>query len=71
MIMEFEMNDEAIAAVQNTSPSQVWFFVMSDRSKKAVVREAHIAMEIAKRHARMIGSCTRVGRVVGTKASTM
>ncbi len=69
--MELPLSETAKANVANTSKTQVWAFVCSDRSKGAIVTEAHISYETAKRHARMINGCMRVGRVVDGKAVTM
>lgn len=76
--MTFEMHPTAKAAVKNTHPEQVWFFVMSARSASATALEAHISKTTADRHSRLlktkgeaISSCVRVGRVVNGRAETM
>ncbi len=67
----FSMSHEVAAAVANTSPHQTWMFVCDSRKQSAKVVEAHISADIAKRRARAIGGCMRVGRVVNGKAETI
>ena len=68
--MRIPLTQAALAAVANAHPSQVWAFVCSSRSKTATVVEAHISVDTAKRHARMLDGCTRMGRVDGAFAET-
>lgn len=68
--MRFKLSDKARAAVANTSPRQTWAFVMSSRSHDAVVVNATIAFDTAKREARAIGGVMRVGHVQDGEAET-
>lgn len=65
------MTADALAQVANANPAQVWFFVCSSRARSATVIAAYISLDTAKRRARCVGGCSRVGRVVDGKAVTM
>ena len=69
--MTFELSPLALLAVKNTSPNQTWAFVLDSRSKAALVTEAHISFDVAKRGAREIGGCMRIGHVRDGKAHTV
>ena len=68
--MRLPLNSDAQAAVRETSKAQVWFFVCDSRRRAATVVGAHISLYLAKRDARRIGGCVRVGRVDGLYAVT-
>jgi hypothetical protein len=60
---KFRLSDAALAAVQNTSSAQVWFFVLSSRRADAVALEAHICLDKARRRARTVKGIAKAGRV--------
>ena len=69
--MTFELSSLTLLAVKNTSPNQTWAFVLTSRAKNAIVTEAHISFDTAKRAAREIGGCMRVGHIQDGKAHTV
>lgn len=68
--MSFSLSMIAVDQTRNTSKAQTWMFVMSSRKQNAFVAEAYIAADVAKRRARALGSCVRIGRVVAGQAET-
>jgi len=66
--MKYRITDSASDSCKGFHPTQVCFFVMSDRTKGAVVTEVHFSADTAKRHARMYGTVCRVGRLAGSRA---
>ena len=65
--MNYRITDSASDLCKGFHPTQVCFFVMSDRTQDAVVTEVHISADTAKRHARAYGSVCRVGRLAGSR----
>jgi hypothetical protein len=64
---KFILTAAASESCRGFSPAQTCAFVMSDRTKSALVTEVHICFETAKRHARVYGSCCRIGRLMGDR----
>jgi hypothetical protein len=62
--MKLYLTHKARDSVRHTSPNQVWAFVCENRRRDAYVVEAHISVDTAKRRARLIGGCVRMGHVV-------
>lgn len=65
--MNFRITDAASESCRGFNPRQVCAFVMSDRTKSAIVTEVHISVATAKRHARIYGTVCRIGRLVGSR----
>lgn len=69
--MRLKMSDAALRAVKGANPRQTWAFVCSSRRNDAIVVDATIGFDDAKRKARLIGGVMRVGRVVDNAAETI
>jgi hypothetical protein len=63
----YRITEAAAETCIGFTPSQVCFFVMSDRSSRAIVTEVHIGKDTAQRHARAYGSIARCGILAGSR----
>jgi len=71
MAEKLQLTDAALAKVRGSSPSQTWAFVCSSRRKNAVVVDAFVSYDSAKRAAKAISGVMRVGVVDGGAASIL
>lgn len=69
--MKLPLSPEALLAVKGWSPYQTCAFVCSSRKSTAQVVAVEISFDVAKREARKIGGCMRVGRIVDGFADTI
>lgn len=69
--MELELTPEALEMVKGWNPMQTCAFVCDSRKNNAKVVAVTIGFDDAKRNARLINGCMRVGRMVNGKAHTI